>query len=45
MANSMCQQLANGAYGAFVNHVKSQSGKKFLAADKADILIALVGLL
>lgn len=43
VANSMCQQLANGAYRAFVNHVKSQSGKKFLAADKAAILIDLAG--
>jgi hypothetical protein len=39
----MCQQLADRAYGAFVNHVQSQSGKKFLAADKAAILIGLAG--
>jgi len=40
VANSMCKQLANGAYGAFRNHVKSQSGK-FVPADKAAILISL----
>jgi hypothetical protein len=40
VANSMCQQLANHAYGAFRNHVKAQSGK-FVPADKATILIAL----
>jgi len=42
VANSMCQQLANRAYGAFVNHVRAQSGK-FVAADKATILIDLAG--
>ena len=42
VANSMCQQLANRAYGAFINHVRSQSGK-FVAADKAAILIDLAG--
>lgn len=40
VANSLCQQLSNRAYGAFVNHVRSQSGK-FVPADKAAILIAL----
>ena len=43
VANSMCQQLKNGAYGAFINHVGAQGGKKFLAADKAVILIDLAG--
>ena len=38
--NSLCQQLNNRAYGAFINHVRSQSGK-FVPADKAAILIAL----
>jgi len=42
VANSMCQQLANRAYGAFINHVRAQSGK-FVAADKAAILISLAG--
>ncbi|GMV07357.1 MAG: hypothetical protein AMXMBFR53_36320 [Gemmatimonadota bacterium] len=41
VANSMCQQLRARAYGAFVNHVQAQGGKKFLAADKAAILIDL----
>lgn len=41
VANSMCQQLKNRAYGAFINHVEAQAGKKFLAADKGAILIAL----
>ena len=40
VANSMCQQLANGAYGAFRNHVKAQSGK-FVSAAHASILITL----
>jgi hypothetical protein len=40
VANSMCQQLRNGAYGAFRNHVSAQSGK-FVSAANADILIAL----
>ena len=40
VANSMCKQLENKAYGAFRNHVGAQSGK-FVAADKAAILIAL----
>ncbi|MHB1097702.1 MAG: thrombospondin type 3 repeat-containing protein [Gemmatimonadaceae bacterium] len=40
VANSMCQQLRNGAYGAFRNHVSAQSGKTVSAAH-ADILIAL----
>lgn len=40
VANSLCQQLNNWAYGAFINHVRSQSGK-FVPADKAAILIAL----
>ena len=44
VANSMCQQLKNGAYGAFVNHVEAQSGKS-VAADKAAILISLARLL
>lgn len=41
VANSMCQQLANGAYGAFVNHVNAQSGKT-VSADHAALLIALL---
>ena len=40
VANSMCQQLANGAYGAFRNHVSAQSGK-FVSAAHASILISL----
>lgn len=40
VANCLCQQLNNRAYGAFINHVRSQSGK-FVPADKADILIVL----
>ncbi|MHB0962361.1 MAG: hypothetical protein ACYC5V_04010 [Gemmatimonadaceae bacterium] len=40
VANSMCQQLKNGAYGAFRNHVSAQSGKTVSVAH-ADILIAL----
>lgn len=40
VANSMCQQLTNGAYGAFRNHVSAQSGKTVTAAH-ANILIAL----
>jgi choice-of-anchor C domain-containing protein len=38
--NSLCQQLNNRAYGAFINHVRSQSGK-FVPTDKVAILIAL----
>ncbi len=40
VANSMCQQLRNGAYGAFRNHVSAQSGKT-VSAEHAAILIAL----
>lgn len=40
VANSMCQQLKNGAYGAFRNHVSAQSGKTVSTAHAA-ILIAL----
>jgi fibro-slime domain-containing protein len=40
VANSMCQQLKNGAYEAFRNHVSAQSGK-FVSAANATILIAL----
>jgi hypothetical protein len=40
IANSMCQQLDHGDYGAFENHVSAQSGKSVTAAH-ADILIAL----
>ena len=40
VANSMCQQLANVAYGAFRNHVQAQRDKSVSAAH-ADILIAL----
>lgn len=40
VANSMCQQLKNGAYGAFRNHVSAQAGKSVSAAHAA-ILIAL----
>lgn len=35
IANSMCQQLANGAYGAFRNHVRAQSGKSVSSANAA----------
>jgi hypothetical protein len=42
VANSMCQQLENGAYGAFINHVGAQSGKSVTAAHAA-ILIDLAG--
>ena len=44
IANSMCQQLANGANGAFQKHVRAQSGKA-VAGDKAAILIDLAGAL
>jgi len=40
VANAMCQQLRNGAYGAFRNHVAAQRNKTVSAAH-ADILIAL----
>ena len=40
VANSMCQQLANEAYGAFRNHVSAQSGK-FVSDAHAAILIEL----
>ena len=42
IANSMCQQLANGAYGAFRNHVNAQTGKAVSAANAA-ILLSLAG--
>ena len=42
VANSMCKQLENGAVGAYVNHVKAQSGKSVSAAHAA-ILIGLAG--
>lgn len=42
VAHSMCQQLKNGAYGAFINHVKAQSGKSVSTAHAA-ILIGLAG--
>ncbi len=40
VATSLCQQLNNRAYGAFIDHVRSQSGNS-VPADKAAILIAL----
>jgi hypothetical protein len=40
VANSMCQQLDNGAYSAFVNHVRAQSGRSLTAAN-AQVLITL----
>jgi hypothetical protein len=40
VAQSMCQQLANSAYGAFRNHVDSQRDKS-VTSPRADILIAL----
>jgi hypothetical protein len=40
IANSMCQQLTNGAYDAFRNHVSAQSGKSVSDANAA-ILISL----
>ncbi len=39
VANSMCQQIRNGAFGAFRNHVSAQSGK-FVSAPHAALLIA-----
>ncbi|MDQ8165240.1 MAG: fibro-slime domain-containing protein [Gemmatimonadota bacterium] len=44
VANSMCQQLKNRAYGAFINHVNAQSGK-FVTAPNAAILVRLAKLL
>lgn len=44
VANSMCQQLKNRAYGAFINHVNAQSGK-FVSAPNAAILVSLARLL
>ena len=41
IANSLCQQLGNGAYGAFANHVRAQSDRHVSAAHAA-ILLALV---
>jgi len=41
VANSMCVKLRQGSYGAFRNEVSAQSGKKFLSAAHAAILIAL----
>ena len=35
IANSMCQQLNNGAFGAFRNHLSAQSGKSVTAAHSA----------
>jgi fibro-slime domain-containing protein len=43
VANAMCQQLNNGAYGAFINHVRAQSGNKWLSPAHAAILIELAG--
>ena len=40
IANSMCKQLENGAYGAFQNHVRAQSGKS-VSAGNAAILVSL----
>lgn len=40
VANSLCQQLENGAYSAFRNRVESQSGKA-IPADKGELLISL----
>lgn len=40
VANSLCQQLSNGAYEAFRNHVGAQSGK-LLSAEEAETLISL----
>jgi len=28
MENSLKQQISNGSYGAFINHIEAQSGKK-----------------
>ncbi len=44
VANSMCQQLKNRAYGAFINHVNAQSGK-FVSAPNAAVLVSLARLL
>jgi hypothetical protein len=40
IANSMCQELKNQAFGAFRNHVSAQSGKS-VSVDHAAILTAL----
>jgi len=40
VAHSLCQQLANGAYDAFRNRVRAQSGT-VIPADKAEILVSL----
>ncbi len=42
VANSLCVKLRQGSYGAFRNEVSAQSGKKFLSADHAAILLQLV---
>lgn len=42
VAHAMCQQLKNGAYNAFINHVQAQSDKSVTAAHAA-ILIDLAG--
>ena len=39
VANALCQQIRNGALGAFRNHVSAQSGK-FVSAAHAALLIA-----
>jgi uncharacterized protein YegL len=41
VANSLCVKLAHGSYGAWVNEVQAQSGKK-ISAGHAAILIQLV---
>ena len=45
VANSMCVKLRQGSYGAFRNEVSAQSGKKFLSAANAAILLRLVNVL
>ncbi|MGZ4388420.1 MAG: ExeM/NucH family extracellular endonuclease [Gaiellaceae bacterium] len=44
LRNSLCVKLQNGAYGAFVNEVRAQSGKA-LTTEQAALLEQRVGLL
>ena len=45
VANSMCVKLQHGSYGPFRSQVNAQSGKAFLSAENAAILLRLVDLL
>ena len=42
VAHAMCEKLAHGAYGAYVNQVEAQAGKT-LTAEQAATLIRLAG--